>query len=101
VLGERCTAPPTLTELATMLGTNKNKINQLFQKRLQVTPQAFCLRLRIERAQALIAQRRMNLAQVAESVGYRHQSSFTAAFISVTGMSPGKYAQLTRSSWAG
>lgn len=101
VLSERCTAPPTLTELATMLGTNKNKINQLFQKRLQVTPQAFCLRLRIERAQALISQGRMNLAQVAESVGYRHQSSFTAAFISVTGMSPGKYAQLTRSSWAG
>lgn len=96
VLGERFANPPTLAELATMLGTNKNKLNQLFQSRLQVTPQAFCLRLRIERAQALIAQGRMNLAQVAEAVGYQHQSSFTAAFRDATGLSPCRYAQLAR-----
>ncbi len=96
VLGERFADPPTLAELAAMLGTNKNKLNLLFQSRLQVTPQAYCLRLRVERAQALIAQGRMNLAQVAEAVGYQHQSSFTAAFRGVTGLSPGRYAQEAR-----
>lgn len=96
VLGERFANPPTLAELAKMLGTNKNKLNQLFQSRLRITPQAFCLRLRIERAQVLIAQGRMNLGQVAEAVGYQHQSSFTAAFREATGLSPGRYAQLAR-----
>jgi AraC-like DNA-binding protein len=96
VLGARFADPPTLAELATMLGTNKNKLNQLFRDRLQVTPQAYCLRLRIEHAQALIAQGRMNLAQVADAVGYQHQSSFTAAFRDATGLSPGRYAQLAR-----
>jgi len=100
VLGERFADPPTLAELATMLGTNKNKLNQLFQARLQVTPQAYALRLRIERAQALIAQGRMNLAQVAEAVGYQHQSSFTAAFRDATGQSPGRYARLARQGMA-
>lgn len=98
VLEERYAKPPTLAELTTMLGTNKNKLNQLFQSRLQVTPQAYCLRLRIERAQALIAQGRMNIAEVAEAVGYQHQSSFTAAFREATGLSPGRYAQWARQS---
>lgn len=96
LLEERYADPPTLAELATTLGTNKNKLNLLFQSRLQTTPQAYCLRLRIERAQALIAQGRMNLAQVAEAVGYQHQSSFTAAFRDATGLSPGRYAQVAR-----
>jgi AraC-like DNA-binding protein len=38
----------------------------------------------------------MNLAQVADAVGYQHQSSFTAAFRDATGLSPGRYAQLAR-----
>jgi AraC-like DNA-binding protein len=96
VLAERFAHPPTLAELSTLLGTNKNKINQLFRAQLQVTPQAYCMRLRVERAQALIAQGCMNLAEVAEAVGYQHQSSFTEAFRQVTGMPPGRYAQMAR-----
>lgn len=100
MLGERLADPPTLAELARSLGTNKNKLNQLFRDRLRVTPQAYGLRLRIEHAQALMAQGRMNLAQVAEAVGYQHQSSFTAAFRDATGQSPGRYAQAARQAQA-
>ncbi len=91
ILTERLVDPPTLQELAQELGTNRNKLNQLFQRGLGVTPKAFCVQRRIERAQALLREGRLNVAQIAETVGYQHQSSFAAAFREVVGMCPRDY----------
>ena len=96
ILSERFADPPTLQALATQLGTNKNKLNQLFQRHLGVTPQAFCLQRRIERAQALIAEGRLNVGQIADEVGYQHQSSFAVAFREAVGLSPREFARLHR-----
>lgn len=96
ILLSRCTQPPKLQELASELGTNRTKLNQLFRSCMGVTPQEYALQRRIERAQALIAEGRLNVGQVANEVGYQHQSSFTTAFREVTGMSPREYAQTLR-----
>ena len=92
VLLERCTAPPTLMHLARQLGTNKNKLNRLFRDRFGTTPQGYALERRMERAQSLIAGGRMTFGQVADAVGYQHQSSFTTAFRQALGVSPREYA---------
>lgn len=92
MLAEHFAHPPTLQALARRLGTNKNKLTQLFQRSHGTTPQMYCLRRRIERAQALIAEGRLSLGQVAEAVGYQHQSSFTVAFREVVGLAPREYA---------
>lgn len=91
ILTERMAAPPTLKELALELGTNRNKLNQIFQRGMGVTLKAFCVQRRIERAQALLHEGRLNVAQIAETVGYQHQSSFAAAFRDVVGMCPREY----------
>lgn len=96
ILLERCAAPPSLQELAGQLGTNKNKLNQLFRSQLGTTPQAYALHRRIERAQALIAEGRLTLGQVAEAVGYQHHSSFTTAFRDQVGMSPRDFSHQAR-----
>jgi AraC-like DNA-binding protein len=96
ILLERCAQPPSLHELACQLGTNKNKINHLFRSQLGVTPQAYTRHRRIERAQALIAEGRLTLGQVADAVGYQHHSSFTTAFRDQVGMSPRDYAHQAR-----
>jgi AraC-like DNA-binding protein len=80
--------PPTLEALAQELGTNRTKLNQLFRRGLGVTPKAFCLQNRIERAQMLLREGRLSVAQIAETVGYQHQSSFAAAFKDAVGMCP-------------
>ena len=92
VLLERCTNPPTLIALARELGTNKNKLNRLFRDRFGTTPQSYALERRMERAQSLIADGRMTVGQVADAVGYQHQSSFTTAFRQALGVSPREYA---------
>jgi AraC-like DNA-binding protein len=96
ILCERFADPPTLRELARELGTNKNKLNQLFRVGFGVTPQAFCLQRRMERAQALIMEGRLNVGQVADEVGYQHQSSFAVAFRDVIGVSPREFARSHR-----
>ncbi len=91
ILTQRLVDPPTLQELARELGTNRNKLNQLFQRGLGVSPKAFCVQRRIEHAQVLLREGRLNVAQIAETVGYQHQSSFAAAFRGAVGVCPRDY----------
>ena len=49
---------------------------------------AFVRRLRLERAHELLSSSGMQVSQVAHAVGYRHHSTFTAAFSSHFGVSP-------------
>ena len=42
-------------------------------------------------ARALLQEGRLNIAQISETVGYQHQSSFTAAFRDIVGMCPRDY----------
>ena len=44
-------------------------------------------------AQQLLLEATLTIAQVAERVGYEHQSSFAAAFRGHVGMSPREYRQ--------
>jgi len=97
ILSERSADPPTLQQLASELGTNKNKLNQLFHLTLGTTPQAFCLEQRIGRAKALLAQGHLNIGQVADAVGYQHQSSFAVAFRDAVGVSPREFARRNQS----
>jgi AraC-like DNA-binding protein len=91
ILNQRLVEPPTLQKLALELGTNRNKLNKIFQRSMGVTVKIYCMQKRIERARALLQEGRLNISQIAETVGYRHQSSFTAAFRDLVGMSPRDY----------
>jgi AraC-like DNA-binding protein len=91
ILTERMAAPPTLHELAQELGTNRSKLNHIFQRGMGVTLKSFCVQRRMERAQALLQEGRLNVGQIAETVGYQHQSSFAAAFWDMVGVCPRDY----------
>ena len=53
----------------------------------------YCLDRRVREAQQLLMEAKLTIAQVAERVGYEHQSSFAAAFRGHVGMSPREYRQ--------
>jgi AraC-like DNA-binding protein len=52
-----------------------------------------CLERRVREAQLLLLEASLTIAQVAERVGYEHQSSFAAAFRERVGMTPRDYRQ--------
>lgn len=83
--------PPRFAELAHELGTNQNKLKTAFRELFGMTMADYCLECRMREAQQLLLEDRLSIAQIAESVGYEHQSSFTAAFRSHVGMLPSEY----------
>ena len=83
--------PPPFGDLARELGTNQNKLKTVFKEAFGTTMADYCLERRVREAQQLLLEASLTIAQVAERVGYQHQSSFTAAFRSQTGMSPREY----------
>lgn len=85
----RC--PPNFADLAREIGTSQNKLKSVFKQAFGLTMADYCLERRVREAQLLLMEATLTIAQVAERVGYEHQSSFTAAFRSQVGMSPREY----------
>jgi AraC family transcriptional regulator, chemosensory pili system protein ChpD len=87
--------PPTLVELAERLGLSRFALMRRFKSDFGITPHAFVLRLRVERARERLA-RGSDLRDLAHELGFADQSHFTRVFKSVVGMTPGAYAACTR-----
>jgi AraC-like DNA-binding protein len=85
--------PPRFDHLARELGTNRNKLKSVFRDVLGLTLTEYCAQRRVRTAQSLLLEGRLSIGQIAEQVGYEHQSSFTAAFREQVGMTPRDYAQ--------
>jgi AraC-like DNA-binding protein len=83
--------PPNFGDLAREIGTSQNKLKALFKQAFGLTMAEYCLERRMREAQLLLMEAALTIAQVAERVGYEHQSSFTAAFRGHVGMSPREY----------
>jgi len=80
--------PPSLLNLARLVGTNKTTLNNGFR---QVFGNSVFERLRIhrlERGRELLESRTMNVTEVAFEVGYSQQSNFTKAFKGHFGTNP-------------
>lgn len=83
--------PPMFSALAREVGTNQNKLKVVFKDAFGLTMADYCLQRRMREAQQLLIEARLSVAQIAERVGYEHQSSFTAAFRAHAGMTPREY----------
>lgn len=83
--------PPLFDELASDLGTNPNKLKASFKSAFGITMAEYCLERRMREAQQLLLEAKLSMAEVAERVGYAHQSNFAAAFSGHMGMSPREY----------
>lgn len=85
--------PPRFSDLAREIATNQNKLKAVFKEAFGFTMADYCLERRMREAQQLLLEAKLTIAQVAERVGYEHQSSFAAAFRGHVGMSPRAYRQ--------
>jgi AraC-like DNA-binding protein len=85
-------APPALSELARTAGLSKFQLLRRFEKAFGLTPHAWLLQQRAERARGLIRSG-TGLAQTAAVCGFADQSHMTRLFSRQFGFTPGAWQQ--------
>ena len=93
---KRLATPPSLVELASMLGTNERKLTEIFRRRVGMTVFDYFSEMRLETARHLLIESQMRIQVIAGHVGYRNAGDFTRAFRRRYGLSPREYRQRHR-----
>lgn len=81
-----------LEDLARLLDLDRFRFLKLFKRTVGMTPHAWLLRLRLERAvELIVAGRGRAITDIAHAVGFFDQSHFTRAFRDAYGVTPARY----------
>ena len=83
-------------EIAQHLGLSESHLSHLFRKETDYTLLNYLTRYRIHKARELLRACRTKVYEVAERVGYRDITYFSATFKKVTGMSPSEFQDTCR-----
>ncbi len=80
--------PLRMAQIARAIGMSESKLKRTFKARFGTTVFDYGLECRMRHALELLRGKRMTVGQVAFVVGYRHQTSFAAAFQDYFGFLP-------------
>lgn len=83
-------APLRMGDIARAIGMSESKLTRVFKERFGSTVFDYRLECRMRYALELLRCKRMSVTQVAYAVGYRHPTSFAAAFQEFFGFPPSK-----------
>lgn len=83
--------PVTVEELAARQHISRKYLSALFDRYEGVSPKQYLTRLRLERAEVLLASTAYPVTDIAGSVGYPDVLAFSRFFRTHTGMSPTEY----------
>jgi len=87
-LAQHYASPPTIPQLARMVGMNQTKLKAGFKHTFQQTIYAYILQRRMEATAQLLAEREFSVAEIAYRVGYEYPANFSCAFKRYYGCSP-------------
>ena len=90
ILHTRMVDPPSLGELAALVGTSRFALLRAFRARHGLPPHAYLNQLRVRRARTLLDDG-VPAAAVAVAVGFADQSHLSRHFRRVVGLAPGRY----------
>jgi len=80
-----------LAELIAELGVSRAHLFRLFREQLGISPGRYLQERRLRCACRLLREGRMDIAGIAQQLGYSSSAAFGAAFKNATGLSPSDY----------
>ena len=83
-------------QLTEDVGISRAQLHRKMKEITGVSTAEFIRNLRIEQAARLIREKKVNVTQVAYSVGFSNQAHFSTVFKRYFGMSPSEYAEVQR-----
>lgn len=96
-IGEHYNDPGiSIASIAQHLGLSEGHLSHTFKKETDYTPLNYLTRYRIHKAMELLRDCRVKVYEVAEQVGYRDITHFSATFKKLVGMSPSEYQDTCR-----
>ncbi len=96
ILVSRLSHPPTLVELARLVGINDCKLKAGFRQVFGTTVFGYLHDCRMEKARQLLAAGEVTIAAAVEAVGYANRSHFALAFRKKFGVNPSTYRKRQR-----
>jgi AraC-like DNA-binding protein len=96
ILRQRFVSPPSLDDLAREVGVSRSSLCAGFRQIVGQSIGSYVQELRMEQALELLSDSSQPITEVAYSVGYCHQSSFTVAVQRRYGMSPSELRRSAR-----
>ena len=96
ILLQRLDNPPSLMDLARMVGLNDRALKQGFRACFGTTTFNYLHHYRLEQAQQLLATGDLKVEEVSQQVGFSNRSYFAEAFRKKFGVNPGDYARQQR-----
>ncbi|GAB6260488.1 helix-turn-helix domain-containing protein [Photobacterium sp. R1] len=96
-LNETLSEEIKLDALCRKLGTNRNKLNQVFKEYLGMTVFEWLRKQRMRKAAELLETSSLNIVQISEQVGYMDSNNFSTAFKRIYQTCPTQFRQNYRS----
>jgi AraC family transcriptional regulator of arabinose operon len=81
----------SIAELADVIRVDRKYLSALFKKKLGLSPQAFLLQVRMNKACELISNCELSIADISRSVGYNNPLLFSKMFKKSIGAAPRHY----------
>ena len=81
----------SMTQLSEIIGVTPQHFCRVFRKTMNVRPNEFLTRIRIDEAKRLLAEREVSVSDAAEKTGFRNAGYFSTVFRKHEGMSPAEY----------
>lgn len=83
--------PLDLATLCQRLGVSREHLVRVFTERMGMPPMRYHMRLKLEAAQAMLADTNLRISEIADGLGFNNPFNFTRAFKRVTGCAPSDY----------
>lgn len=87
---------PTVAAMAAGLGLGADRFTRLFRRRSGLSPRAFLVQARLERARHLLRDSALAVGEVAAACGYADPAFFCRHFTAHQGVSPGAWRRQRR-----
>ncbi|WP_090688698.1 response regulator transcription factor [Paraburkholderia phenazinium] len=96
-LSERLNNPPTVEQLARLVGTNEKRLSRAFRDNLGRTVFEYLRDERLRIAQRLLSGTPLSISSIADEIGFSSAANFATAFRERFGVTPSTYREELRS----
>ena len=91
ILEQNLRQPPTLDELASMIGTHRHRLSELFKRAFGTTVYAWLRERRISQAAEWLESSEMSIQSIADELGFSTSGNFSTSFKERFGVTPSDY----------